>query len=51
MDDPILSGLRRIVLVTADAHGLYRQYGFTALGQPERYMEVHRPDVYSRHCN
>ena len=45
--EPALARLRRIVLVTSDAHALYRPVGFAALAQPERYMELHRPDVYS----
>ncbi len=43
---PELQGLRRWVLLTRDAHGLYRQVGFTELSHPERYMEMHFPDVY-----
>jgi GNAT superfamily N-acetyltransferase len=43
---PAVQGLRRWVLLTRDAHGLYSQFGFRALKEPERYMEVHRPDVY-----
>ena len=39
--------LRRIVLATRDAHTLYQQYGFTPLKQPDRFMELHRPDIYS----
>ena len=31
-------GLRRILLATADAHGLYEKFGFAALVQPERWM-------------
>ncbi|HEV3104590.1 MAG TPA: GNAT family N-acetyltransferase [Trinickia sp.] len=46
LDSDLLKGLRRIVLVTSDAHGLYQQYGFERLAHPEKYMEVHRPDVY-----
>jgi GNAT superfamily N-acetyltransferase len=45
-DSDLLKGLRRIVLVTSDAHGLYQRYGFERLAHPEKYMEVHRPDVY-----
>jgi GNAT superfamily N-acetyltransferase len=45
---PSLQGLRRFVLVTRDAHGLYEQFGFRPLARPEGYMEVHRPDVYAR---
>jgi GNAT superfamily N-acetyltransferase len=43
---PALQGLRRWILLTADAHGLYAQFGFTPVKAPERYMELHRPDVY-----
>jgi len=43
---PDLQGLRRWVLLTRDAHGLYRQVGFTEPSRPERYMELHFPDVY-----
>jgi len=43
---PALQGLRRWILLTRDAHGLYSQVGFTPLKAPERYMELHRPDVY-----
>jgi GNAT superfamily N-acetyltransferase len=35
---PELHGLRRWLLATADAHGLYRQYGFDALDRVERFM-------------
>lgn len=45
---PRLQGLRRWSLVTADAQGLYRQFGFTAVAQPERHMERLEPDVYRR---
>ena len=48
MDYPSLQGLRRILLATRDAHGLYRQFGFTPLSSPERWMQVHNPDVYKR---
>ncbi|WP_428655358.1 GNAT family N-acetyltransferase [Runella sp.] len=36
---PELQGFRRWSLATADAHGLYEQFGFTALARPERMME------------
>ena len=45
---PELQGLRRWVLATADAHGLYAQYGFTPIAKPERWMEKHNPNVYQR---
>jgi len=43
---PALQGLRRWILLTRDAHGLYSQFGFTPLKAPESYMELHRADVY-----
>jgi GNAT superfamily N-acetyltransferase len=46
MNLPELQGLRRWVLGTAHAHGLYAQYGFTPLAKPERMMEKHNHDVY-----
>jgi GNAT superfamily N-acetyltransferase len=41
-----LQGLRRLLLLTSDAHGLYGQFGFGPLGAPSRFMEVLRADVY-----
>jgi GNAT superfamily N-acetyltransferase len=46
MQHPDLQGLRRMMLATRDAHGLYTQYGFTALTAPDRIMEIVRPDIY-----
>src|SRR5258708_2010921 len=43
---PALQGLRRWILTTRDAHGLYSQVGFTPVKFPERYMELHWPNVY-----
>ncbi len=43
---PALQSLRRWILTTRDAHGLYSQVGFTPVKSPERYMELHRADVY-----
>ena len=43
---PDLQGLRRWMLVTADAQSLYEQYGFKAVAHPERHMEIHRPGLY-----
>lgn len=47
-EHPDLQGLRRWSLVTRDAHGLYSQFGFTALKSTERHMEIHNPNVYKR---
>lgn len=38
-EHPRLQGLRRFLLVTRDAHGLYEQFGFASLAAPERHME------------
>jgi len=46
MQHPALQGLRRWILLTRDAHGLYAKSGFTALKSPERYMELHLADIY-----
>jgi GNAT superfamily N-acetyltransferase len=43
---PELQGLRRWVLATRDAHGLYKQFEFEALRFPERWMERTAPDAY-----
>jgi len=45
-DHPLLQGLRRWSLVTDDAHGLYRQFGFVPVAHPERHMELRKPDIY-----
>jgi len=46
LEHPDLQGLRRILLATQDAHGLYTQFGFQPLAHAEHYMTIHRPDVY-----
>lgn len=48
MSHPDLQNLRRFMLATADAHGLYRQFGFDVIARPERMMEIVVPDVYQR---
>jgi GNAT superfamily N-acetyltransferase len=45
---PELQGLRRWMLATRDAHGLYRQYGFTELHDATRFMERWDPEIYRR---
>jgi GNAT superfamily N-acetyltransferase len=49
MDYPDLQGLRRWILSTADAHGLYSQFGWKPVAYPGRWMEVHDRDVYHNH--
>ena len=45
---PELQGLRRWILLTRDAHGLYAKFGFTTLAAPERWMERWTRDPYAR---
>ena len=40
LEHPDLRDMRRWVLVTNDAHGLYKQFGFTSLEDPERWMQM-----------
>ncbi|MFT5520096.1 MAG: ribosomal protein S18 acetylase RimI-like enzyme [Enterobacterales bacterium] len=44
---PKLDGLRRIMLATRDAHGLYEKFGFSKLSNPDIFMENWKPDVYT----
>lgn len=41
-----LQGLRRFLLATSDAHGLYAKFEFTPITRPERFMERYRPDAH-----
>ncbi len=44
---PRLQRLRRWMLGTRDAHGLYEQFGFIPLDEPQRWMELPDPDAYT----
>jgi GNAT superfamily N-acetyltransferase len=44
---PDLQGLRRFLLATRDAHGLYRQFGFDDLRIPYLWMERTAPNAYA----
>ena len=48
MAHPDLQGLRRFMLATRDAHGLYAQYGFTPLNFVDRWMNIHKPGLYKQ---
>ena len=48
MGYPPLQGFRMWLLGTRDAHGLYAQFGFTALENPERIMRKAVPDIYKK---
>ncbi|MBN2387413.1 MAG: GNAT family N-acetyltransferase [Anaerolineales bacterium] len=45
LSHPDLHGLKRILLATRDAHGLYSQFGFTPLNEPDRWMERFHPEA------
>ena len=45
---PGLQGCRRWILLTKDAHGLYKKVDFTGVATPERYMERFFPGLYER---
>ncbi|MEO8431821.1 MAG: GNAT family N-acetyltransferase [Acidobacteriota bacterium] len=45
---PDLRNLRRWMLATRDAHALYRKTGWAPLAQPDRFMEIAVPDIYSK---
>jgi GNAT superfamily N-acetyltransferase len=44
LSHPELRTIMRFTLGTQDAHGLYAQFGFTAPANPERQMELLRPN-------
>lgn len=45
---PDLQGLRRFMLATRDAHGLYKKYGFTPVEDASPLMQIWQPDIYQR---
>lgn len=48
LDHPELRGLRRWLLGTKDAHGVYAPLGFTPLEAPERLMQIKNPTPYGK---
>jgi GNAT superfamily N-acetyltransferase len=46
VEHEVVKKLRRFQLVTTDAHGLYRQFGFGEITEAWRYMEILRPDAH-----
>ena len=48
MHHPSLQGLRRMMLATKDAHGLYQKFGFTALNNVDRWMQINDPNIYKQ---
>ena len=45
---PRLQGLRRFMLATSSAHGLYEKFGFTSPVKPQSLMEKFVPNAYYR---
>ena len=48
LDYPELQGLRRWLLGTRDAHGVYAPLGFKPLDAPERFMQMRIPAPYGK---
>lgn len=46
MNHPELQGLRRWILLTADAHELYKKFGWSDIKEPARWMEVYTKNPY-----
>ena len=46
MSYPTLQGLRRFLLATRDAHGLYEKFGFEPITSLTPWMQVHKPGIY-----
>lgn len=46
LSHPDLQGLRRWMLMTRDAQGLYRQFGFENPATPQNVMEIRRAGLY-----
>ena len=47
-DHPRMQGLRRWMLATKDAHGVYAKLGFEPLADPSSLMTIHDPGIYKR---
>lgn len=45
-EQPFIKTLRRFMLATKDAHSLYAQFGFNALKEPDRFMEIKYFETY-----
>ena len=45
---PVMSRLRRIMLVTSSAPWLYQKLGYNPLNQPDFVWQINRPDIYRK---
>ena len=43
-----VKNIRRFTLATSNAHDLYKKFGFSALSNPNTFMEIYKPDVYDK---
>ena len=48
LDLPETQGVRRVLLLTRDAHGVYEKVGFERITDPGPFMQISRPDMYRR---
>jgi GNAT superfamily N-acetyltransferase len=46
LESPEIKPLQRTCIVTAEAHGLYRQMGFMSVQRPDAYLELVNRDAY-----
>ena len=46
LEQPWSKRLRRKMLNTSDAHGLYRQFQFKELANPSNILEISNPDIH-----
>jgi len=46
LSHPELQGMRRFLLATRDAHGLYARFGFKAPANPDNLMEIRTPPAW-----
>lgn len=46
MAHPDLQSIRRWMLMTWSAQGLYKQFGFSIAARPDRVMEISSPNMY-----
>lgn len=46
MGHPLLQGLRRWILLTSDAHELYRKFGWSEIKEPDLWMEWRNLEAY-----
>jgi GNAT superfamily N-acetyltransferase len=48
LDLPDTQAVRRVLLVTRDAHGVYEKLGFERITDPAPFMHIQRKDMYRK---